>query len=74
MNTTNLILKHEKAIECLKGIEYFQLKLNASETFLNQIPIDLSDVINKCKHNITIYTKCIERLKSYYIQHYTFYN
>ena len=68
MNATELIEKHEKAIEILQGIKGFELRIKLNMNTLNGFPGVFPKIRNRCYHDIEIQKKCIIRLINSYNQ------
>lgn len=68
MNTKETIKAHEKAIEILETIAYFERIRKTTEDSLNGFAGSFAGLRVKYKHKLEIYSMCINRLYERYVK------
>ena len=68
MNTKETIKAHEKAIEILEAIAYFERIRKNTEESLNGFAGTFAELRMEYKHKLEIYSMCINRLYERYVK------
>lgn len=63
---TELKQKHQCAIDLLEAIEYYNTRIKTERELIGSFHSQFPRLISKSRHNIDIYTRCIERIKQRY--------
>lgn len=66
MKTSKLLEQHQRAIETLEAIDYFQMKLEMAKDNIRQINGMFPRLVEKHKHEAEICKMCIDRLWARY--------